>query len=152
MLSDADSASITLRPAVSADLARILEIRSSVKENPEDPMRPMPAEWRLAAIERGACWVCCSGDVIAGFVQTGSTPALIGGLFVHPNHAGHGIGRKLLRHAVEHLHAGGATEIWLSTLPGTRAAKLYEADGWTISGGAPPEVTYVLSLVSKPYR
>lgn len=141
-----------IRKAKPDDLARLLEIRSSVRENPEDPLRPMPAEWRLAAIERGACWVCWVDKVISGFVQTGSDPAMIGGLFVHPEFEGQGIGRKLLRHAVAQLHAGGASDIWLSTLPGTRAARLYESEGWTVSGGTHPEVTYRLGARQTPSR
>lgn len=149
MSSEAQAQSITLRQAVPDDLARIMFIRRSAAENPEDPLRPMPAEWRLAAIARGACWVCCVDNVIGGFVQTGSNPPMIGGLFVHPDFEGRGIGRKLLRLAVARLRSSGASEIWLSTLPDTRAAQLYESEGWLRSGGADPEVSFVLATAQQ---
>lgn len=137
---------IHYRPATPADLPSMMMIRSQVLENPEDKARPMPAEVRLAALLRGGCQVCCAGDRVVGFVQAIEEPPMIGGLYVHPDFAGRGIGRQLLRLAVQYLRAAGVDRIWLSTVAGTHAERLYQSEGWCRSGQSAHEVEYSLSL------
>ncbi|PIV33242.1 MAG: N-acetyltransferase [Lysobacterales bacterium CG02_land_8_20_14_3_00_62_12] len=137
---------IHYRQATPADLPSMLQIRRRVLENPENPASPMPAEVRLAALLRGGCQVSCAGDRVVGFVQAIEQPPMIGGLYVDPEFEGRGIGKQLLRLAVQHLRAAGVASIWLSTVAGTRAERLYQSAGWRRSGQSANEVEYILML------
>lgn len=55
--------------------------------------------------------------------------ASIWALFVDPEHEGNGYGRLLHDVVIEWLFAEGIQRIWLSTSPGTRAQRFYEAAG-----------------------
>jgi len=55
-------------------------------------------------------------------------------LFVQPGFEQRGIGKALLQQAVNWLWQQGATEISLSTDPGTRAERFYRRQGWQDDG------------------
>jgi GNAT superfamily N-acetyltransferase len=51
-------------------------------------------------------------------------------LFVHPDHERRGYGRLLHDTMVQWLFSRGLERLWLTTEPGTRAQRFYEAAGW----------------------
>ncbi len=52
-------------------------------------------------------------------------------LFVHPDHRGRGLGRRLLHNATEEAGRNGVNRLVLNTLPTmTQARLLYEEDGY----------------------
>jgi GNAT superfamily N-acetyltransferase len=55
-------------------------------------------------------------------------------LFVLPAWEKRGIGKQLLREAVQWLWSEGARVIWLTTDPHTRAEEFYRRQGWTQCG------------------
>ncbi len=119
------------REAVTEDIAEIIGLRLSVKENRlADPSRvthAMCAEYLTTA---GKGWVCVSEGQIVGFSIAASADASIWALFVRPGFEGRGIGQALLDLAVKWLFENGASEVSLSTDPGTRADRFYQANGW----------------------
>ena len=67
-----------------------------------------------------------SVSVGSGFLRT---------LYVLPSHQGSGIGSALHDHALERLHALGASEARLWTLEHNHGARrFYERRGWTLNG------------------
>jgi GNAT superfamily N-acetyltransferase len=57
-------------------------------------------------------------------------------LFVLAEYEGRGLGSRLLRLALDWLWDSGAERVWLSTSPGTRAARFYARQGWIQTGDA----------------
>ena len=55
-------------------------------------------------------------------------------LFVDPKHEQRGYGRLLHDEMVSWLRSQGATHLWLTTAPGTRAEGFYEKAGWRRAG------------------
>ena len=107
------------------DRARPDELRGScdprafvpLAEEQEDP----------ESFRRSDKYVACQGDQIVGFM--GVDAEYISWLYVDPEAYGRGIGRRLLRLAVQ-LAGPGA---WTVALVGnTRALSLYESEGFTI--------------------
>jgi GNAT superfamily N-acetyltransferase len=74
-------------------------------------------------------------------------------LFVHPEHEGRGHGRRLHDTMVSWLWDAGLQRLWLTTEPGTRAQRFYQAAGWQLTdttiGG---ELRYELSRRPGPDR
>ena len=48
-----------------------------------------------------------------------------------------GLGKRLLGLALQWLWDNGAELVWLTAGQGTRAARFYERQGWTLSGVQP---------------
>jgi GNAT superfamily N-acetyltransferase len=71
---------------------------------------------------------------VQGFAAGDARDGWIWALFVAPNHEGRGIGRALLPFACTTLRNARYTIATLSTDAGTRAERLYRADGWTETG------------------
>jgi GNAT superfamily N-acetyltransferase len=89
----------------------------------------------LDSIERaGRGWVVeVAGQIVAfaiGNAQSGNVWAL----FVHPDHERRGYGRQLHDTMVSWLWSRGLDRLWLTTEPGTRAQRFYEAAGWRCIG------------------
>jgi GNAT superfamily N-acetyltransferase len=55
-------------------------------------------------------------------------------LFVLPGWENRGLGSRLLDTALRWLHENGATVVWLTTGPRTKAAGFYERRGWVAKG------------------
>jgi len=107
------------------DRARPDELRGSCDPRAFVPLAQEQED--LASFQRSAKYVACQGDLIAGFM--GVDGEYISWLYVDPDFYGHGIGRRLLRLAVE-LAGPGA---WTIALVGnTRALGLYESEGFAI--------------------
>jgi ribosomal protein S18 acetylase RimI-like enzyme len=79
------------------------------------------------------------------------------GISVHPDHQGSGVGKALMRVALDHLRSRGFTEATLWMLAGNRSADgFYRACGWAPDGGRRiehtrsghplPEVRYRVTL------
>src|ERR1041385_6844870 len=124
-----------IRPATSADIPRIFEIRHEVRENRlTDPSLVTEAEAEHF-IEDGALWAWVEADgLVTGFSGGDKRDGSIWALFVAPGHEGKGVGRALLMKACDALREAGHREAWLTTEPGTRAEHHYRAAGWTASG------------------
>jgi GNAT superfamily N-acetyltransferase len=119
------------RRAVLADIPSIMEIRLAVEENVlSNPAAVTPEDCAAYLEERGRGWVCESDGRIVGFSYAASEDHSIWALFVLPEYEGRGIGRHLLRLAVEWLISTGADEIRLATETSTRADRFYSAQGW----------------------
>lgn len=123
-----------LRQAVRSDVHDIMRVRHSVQEN-RLTSRVIPDEEVVEAIEvSGRGWVVeVDGRIVAfaiGNAQTGN----IWALFVEPEHAGQGHGKRLQTEMLDWLWSQGLKRLWLSTSPGTRAERFYESTGWQRQG------------------
>jgi GNAT superfamily N-acetyltransferase len=107
------------------------KVRLAVRENVlADPLRVQPAHYRAMLEEHGQGWVYEVDGEIVGFAIADHTRRSIWALFVAPDAAGHGIGRKLHDAMIGWLFEKGSEPVWLGTEPNTRAAKFYAAAGW----------------------
>jgi GNAT superfamily N-acetyltransferase len=89
----------------------------------------------IAALEDwGQGWVIDVDGDIVGFAVGNATDGNIWALFVDPRHEGRGYGRHLHDTMVSWLWSRGLQRLWLTTDPGTRAQRFYEAAGWRCSG------------------
>ena len=119
-----------MRRAVASDLPGIQRVRASVKENRLVSTIISDEDVRIAIEETGRGWVVEEdGDVVAFAIGNGIT-GNIWALFVRPESEGRGYGRQLHDAMVNWLFAAGLDRLWLTTEPGTRAQRFYEAAGW----------------------
>jgi GNAT superfamily N-acetyltransferase len=94
------------------------------------------AGWRsyleaIPAAER--LWVVEASGRIVGFARTG--PGEVHGLYLAPDRAGTGLGRRLFRHAVDDLTSRGFVPVVLWHFVGNeRAAAFYERNGFVLDG------------------
>ena len=103
-----------------------------------EPMFP-PEEWDKVVIEHAApnaLFVAVDEDgEVVGFSAVHSRECEMFLLFVHPGHAGRGVGRALLDAAHEELRAAGCHEGFLYTHEANkRALAVYEAAGYRRDG------------------
>ncbi len=119
------------REAVVADIPQIQIVRNSVKENMlSDPALVSDADCEEYITRRGKGWVCEIDNTIVGFAIADLQDNNIWALFVHPEHEGKGIGRKLHDIMLDWYFLQGKENVWLSTAPGTRAEAFYRKSGW----------------------
>lgn len=139
------------REARVEDIPALFEVRLSVKENVlSDPRKVTPELFATYLTEAGKGWVCEADGEAVGFSVASLKDASVWALFVAPGHEGRGIGGRLLNMAVGWLFERGASSIGLSTEAGTRAAMLYEKQGWKRVGVTPEgEVEYRLDKSGK---
>ena len=120
----------SLREAVLSDISAMQRIRHSVRENRLVSTSISDLEVRESIEKTGRGWVIeVEGEIVAfaiGNAETGNVWAL----FVHPTHEYRGYGRLLHDTMVEWLFSRGLERLWLTTEPGTRAQRFYEAAGW----------------------
>ena len=129
-----NEASMPIRLAQDADIAEIMELRSSVRENRlTDPSRVTSEDIRRF-IRDGEIWVWEEGGRILGFSAGDERDGWIFALFVRPGSEGRGIGRALFQRACDSLRRAGHGVMYLSTDPGTRAARFYRKAGWEDTG------------------
>jgi GNAT superfamily N-acetyltransferase len=72
--------------------------------------------------------VACVGDTIVGFV--GVEDDQLGWLYVHPEFARRGIGRRLLRHALQQIKGDARVHVLDGNAP---ALQLYHTEGFTLT-------------------
>ena len=126
-----------VRKARIEDIAAMMELRLSVRENRlSHPDQVTPEDCRRY-VERGAMWVWEEDGRILGISASNCETGWIWALFVRPGHEGRGIGRALFAAACDALLAAGFRRLSLSTDPETRAARFYRAAGWREAGRTP---------------
>lgn len=128
---------MNLRQALRTDVPEIQRVRRAVKEN-RLTTSVVSDEDVVEAIERtGRGWVVEDGGRIVGFAIGNARTGNVWALFVDPDHEGHGHGRRLHDAMVAWLWVQGLARLWLTTGPGTRAARFYPAAGWQLAGTEP---------------
>lgn len=125
---------MALRRAVAADIPGIQRVRASVKENRLVSTTISDEDVRVAIEETGRGWVVEEGGEVAAFAIGDATTGNIWALFVRPESERRGYGRQLHDAMIDWLFAAGLERLWLTTEPGTRAQRFYEAAGWTQAG------------------
>ena len=124
----------TLRQATRADIADIHAVRMSVRENRLTRSIISERDYSDHIETLGRGWVIeLEGRIVAVAIGN-ARDSNIWALFVHPDFERRGFGKRLLDTAVEWLWSEGATRLWLTTAPATRAQGLYESAGWTNAG------------------
>lgn len=122
---------IHYREATVADIPALAAIRLEVIENAlTDPGRVTRGMYHEYLTTAGKGWLCEVNRRIVGFSVAALDNHSIWALFVHPEYEGRGIGKELLQRAVDWLFDQGVEAVSLTTEPGTRADKLYQAAGW----------------------
>ena len=123
-----------IRRAHLEERPRITEIRLAVRENQLlDPSRVTDADYHWFA-ENPGIWVWEEDGRILGFSAADTRDGSIWALFIDPDHEGRGIGRRLFAKACGVLRASGHRTGSLTTEPGSRADRFYQAAGWKVMG------------------
>jgi GNAT superfamily N-acetyltransferase len=112
-------------------------VRMSVHENRLVSVQLTEADYVDAIESRGQGWVVELDGTIVAFAIGDASNASIWALFVDPAFAGRGFGRQLHEAMVSWLWRQGHERLWLTTDPGTRAQRFYEAAGWRSVGPGP---------------
>lgn len=125
-----NTATALARQAVATDVAAMHRVRMSVLEN-RLVSRQLSEQDYLVEIEgTGRGWVIESAGNIVAFAVGNAATGSIWALFVEPGHEGKGYGRQLHEVMIAWLWEQGHDRLWLTTEPGTRASRFYEAAGW----------------------
>jgi GNAT superfamily N-acetyltransferase len=123
------------REATIQDIKQIQVVRNAVKENTlSDPALVSDADCEEFITKRGKGWVCEIDKHIAGFAIADLQDNNIWALFVHPDFEGKGIGKELQKIMLSWYFAAGKQDVWLGTMPGTRAEQFYANSGWRRNG------------------
>ena len=140
---------LRFRLATVADIPAMSAIRLAVTENVlSDPGRVTRQMYEDYLDKLGRGWVCEADEGIIGLSYADNTDGSIWALFVQPGQEGRGVGKVLLRLAVEWLFAQGWDEIKLGTAANTRADRFYAAQGW--QRGAMKNATEVEYRLARP--
>jgi GNAT superfamily N-acetyltransferase len=119
-----------LRPARAGDEEEVLRIDSRARAGDLDR-----TAFLQAAIAKGGCLVAETDDVVGYAVTTPQrffSRDFIDLLFVQEDSRRRGVGRALLRAAIDHA---GTTRVFSSTNESnTPMRSLFSAEGWTMSG------------------
>ena len=119
------------RKAQIDDIQQIQFVRNAVKENTlSNPALVTDADVEEYLFHRGKGWVCLVDNTIIGFSIVDLKENNIWALFVHPNHEGKGIGKKLHDLMLDRYFEQTKEKVWLGTSPNTRAEKFYRMQGW----------------------
>lgn len=123
-----------LRKARLSDVENMNHLRLQVRENRLSDPSLVTAEMVSNSITRdGRGWVFEEDGEVLGFSIALDGDPSIWALFVHPDREAGGLGSALHDAAVNWLWSRGASCIWLSTDPGTRAEKFYRDRGWQVT-------------------
>ena len=126
---------MVFREALVADIKQIQIVRHSVKENRlSNPALVTDEDCEEYITLRGKGWVCEIDNTLVGFAIADLEEHSIWALFVHPEHEGRGIGKKLHGMMLDWYFAHTKDKVWLSTAPGTRAERFYRMRGWKEAG------------------
>lgn len=123
-----------LRQAVASDIPGIQRVRRSVRENRLVSTVITDDDVREALEVTGRGWIVERRGKVVGFAIGNAESGKIWALFVHPKYERRGYGRHLHDALVQWLWLKGLTRLCLTTEPGTRAQRFYEAAGWTLVG------------------
>ena len=123
--------SINFREATINDYPELHSIRIAVKENIlPDPLLITESDYENFLTIRGKGWLCEVENNIAGFAIIDLKEKNIWALFVHPDHEGKGIGKRLQEIMLNWYFENNDELLWLGTSPGTRAERFYRKSGW----------------------
>ena len=109
-------------------------VRMSVQENRLVSVQLTERDYVVAIERTGRGWVVELDGTIVAFAIGDTTNGSIWALFVEPGHEAKGFGRQLHDTMIAWLWAQGHDRLWLTTEPGIRAARFYEAAGWHRAG------------------
>lgn len=123
-----------LRSARVPDIPAIQRVRASVNENRLVSTVISDEDVRTAIEETGRGWVVEKDGEVVAFAIGNAMTGNIWALFVHPEHERRGYGRQLHDTMVNCLWVAGLDRLWLTTEPGTRAQRFYQAAGWRLAG------------------
>ena len=119
------------REAQVSDIPQIQIVRHSVKENVlSDTALVTDKDCEEFLAVRGKSWVCEVDGNIVGFSIADLKENNIWALFVHPDYEAKGIGKRLHNELLDWYFNQTNENIWLSTLPNTRAEEFYRLNGW----------------------
>ena len=136
-----------VRRATVDDIADMMALRLSVRENRLSQPDRVTAADCLAYVQRGHMWVWEEDREILGISASDCATGSIWALFVRPGYEGRGIGRALFAVACNALVQAGFGTVTLSTDPDTRAAAFYRVAGWREAGRTPDgELIFELSV------
>lgn len=122
------------------------QIRMSVTENVlSDPARVTEQMYVDFLEKSGRGWVAEDQSGIVAFCYADKLNASIWALFVRPGHEGRGLGKSLLRLAVDWLFDIGHERVVLSTTADTRADRFYAQQGWLRTPVSTTEIAYSLT-------
>jgi GNAT superfamily N-acetyltransferase len=134
------------RQAIRNDIPAMSRIRLSVTENTlSDPSRITEKMYEDFLERSGRGWVAEDKGEIVAFCYANKEDASIWALFVCPGHEGRGLGKSLLKLAVDWLFEIGHDYVHLSTTANTRADRFYAAQGWLRSPITSSEIAYSLT-------
>ena len=123
------------REALITDIPQIQIVRNSVRENRlSDPGLVPDKDVEEYIIHRGKGWVCEINNRIVGFAIADLQDDNIWALFLHPDHEGKGIGKRLHDTMLDWYFDQNKNSVWLGTSPGTRAEGFYRKAGWSETG------------------
>jgi GNAT superfamily N-acetyltransferase len=119
------------REAILEDIKQIQIVRNAVKENTlSDPNLVPDKDVEEYLFNRGKGWVCEIDKEVVGFSIVDLTDNNIWALFIHPDFAGKGIGKKLHDMMLDWYFDQTKETVWLGTSPKTRAEQFYRMQGW----------------------
>jgi GNAT superfamily N-acetyltransferase len=123
-----------LRSARASDIPAIQQVRASVTKNRLVSTIITDEDVRTAIEDTGRGWVVEKDGEVVAFAIGNAVTGNIWALFVRPEYEGRGYGRQLHDTMVSWLWAAGLDRLCLTTEPGTRAQRFYEAAGWRLTG------------------
>ncbi|PBI82343.1 GCN5 family acetyltransferase [Rahnella victoriana] len=125
---------IRTRLALSSDIERIFDVRTSVKENylnrEEMELMGITESSVIDMIEKNRCaWVAVDDGKVIGFSMIILDEGSLFAAFVLPKYEGRGVGRTLVELAEQELFKHHEV-VWLETDKNSRAAEFYRRLGW----------------------
>ncbi|NET40102.1 MAG: GNAT family N-acetyltransferase, partial [Cyanothece sp. SIO1E1] len=106
------------------DRSRPLELKDAPSGYSHTPLKEDPES---EALKQCRLLVACEGNRVIGF--SGSHESFLGWLYMDPEYAGRGIGKKLLNESLKYT----GPHTWTVTLADNQSArKLYESAGFTV--------------------
>jgi GNAT superfamily N-acetyltransferase len=122
---------VQYKEAIPEDIPQIQIVRHSVKENVlSNPALVTDHDCKEYITIRGKGWICEINDQVVAFAIADLVDHNIWALFVHPDHAGKGIGKHLHTIMLDWYFTQTQKNVWLSTAPGTKAETFYRMNGW----------------------
>ena len=130
------------------DIKQIQSVRHSVKENVlSNPALVTDEDCEEFLTKRGKGWVCEIENNIVAFAIADLKDKNIWALFVQPEFEHIGIGKRLHKIMLDWYFAQGKKDVWLGTLPNTRAEIFYRMHGWKEVGThGKGEIKFEMSL------
>lgn len=140
-----------IRPAQRKDIARIREIRATVRENRLCDPSEITDDIVVWHMQNAPFYVWEQDGMVLGFCAGDPRDGSIWALFVDPAAEGHGIGSALLWQCCDKLAGMGYEKLSLSTEKNSHAEHFYKALGWKQQGfNDVGEIVLTLDLKNGP--